>query len=55
MRQIIKTNEWGRTDVFEIVEAVPAGFKVWNIGDHAPAGYVPPFIRTLIPFSVAAI
>lgn len=41
MAQVIKTNEWGRTDVFEIVDAVPAGFFVWPIGEHAPAGYVP--------------
>lgn len=41
MAQIVKTNEWGRTDIFEIVDAVPAGFQVWNIGEHAPKGYVP--------------
>ena len=41
MAQVVKTNEWGRTDVFEVVDAVPAGFFVWNVGEHAPAGYIP--------------
>ena len=40
MAEIIKDNGYGRTDRFEIVDAVPAGFFVWNIGEHAPAGYV---------------
>lgn len=41
MAEIVKDNGYGRTDHYEIVDAVPAGFFVWNIGEHAPAGYVP--------------
>ena len=41
MQTIKQTNKWGRTDVYEVVDSVPAGFMVWNIGEYAPAGYVP--------------
>ena len=41
MAEIIKDNGYGRTDHYEIVDAVPAGFFVWPIGKHAPEGYVP--------------
>jgi hypothetical protein len=29
------------TNVFEIVDKIPAGFSVWNIGDCMIPGYVP--------------
>ena len=41
MAESVKDNGYGRTDHYEIVDKVPAGFFVWNIGEHAPAGYVP--------------
>ena len=41
MAKIKMVREWGRVDAFEVVDAVPAGFFVWNIGSHAPSGYVP--------------
>ena len=30
-----------RTHTYEVVEKIPAGFFVWNIGRNAPAGYIP--------------
>lgn len=30
-----------KTDVYEIVEEVPVGYLVWNIGENAPEGYLP--------------
>lgn len=38
---IEKTDEWGNTSVYEVVDRVPNGYEVWNIGRHAPEGYVP--------------
>lgn len=33
------TNETGfPSNTFQIVSAVPAGYFIWNIGDHAPEG-----------------
>lgn len=29
------------TDVFEIVETVPLGYSIWNIGSNMPDGYLP--------------
>lgn len=29
------------THHFTIVDKVPAGYKVWNIGKHMPSGYIP--------------
>ena len=26
---------------YEIVDSIPAGYEIWNIGRHAPEGYVP--------------
>lgn len=31
----------GKTDTFEVVEAVPVGYTIWNIGKNAPEGYLP--------------
>ena len=28
-------------DRFEIVESVPLGYQIWNIGSNMPAGYLP--------------
>ena len=28
-------------DVFEIVDEVPIGYRIWNIGDNMAPGYVP--------------
>lgn len=32
---------FGKTDTYEIVEAVPGGYMIWNIGHCAPEGYLP--------------
>ena len=34
-------NGYGTTYVFEVVESVPQGFKIWNIGYHMVDGYIP--------------
>ena len=26
---------------FQVVDTIPAGYEVWNIGNHMPAGYIP--------------
>lgn len=26
---------------YEIVDEIPAGYLIWNIGEHAPEGYLP--------------
>ena len=28
-------------DIFEVVEHVPLGYSIWNIGENMPAGYLP--------------
>ena len=28
-------------NVYEVVDYIPLGYEVWNIGRHAPPGYVP--------------
>lgn len=28
-------------DVFEIVDTVPLGYSIWNIGHNMPDGYLP--------------
>lgn len=32
---------WGRVDVFEIVEAIPKGYSVWNIPLDDMCGFLP--------------
>ncbi|MCD7891633.1 MAG: hypothetical protein LUG26_07810 [Ruminococcus sp.] len=29
------------TDIFQIVDSVPPGYQIWNIGEHMPEGYLP--------------
>lgn len=29
------------TDTYEIVESIPVGYIIWNIGRNAPKGYLP--------------
>lgn len=31
---------YDRDHIAPVVDRIPAGFQVWNIGKHAPAGYV---------------
>ena len=40
MKKII-VNKAYRTDYFEVVEKIPHGFFVWNIGDNMTSGYLP--------------
>lgn len=45
---------------YEIVTHVPAGYEIWNIGDHAPEGYLPlcqvkPGTYEIIPETLKAI
>lgn len=37
MKQYIKSE----MDMFEIVDSVPAGYEIWNIGTNMPDGYLP--------------
>ena len=34
-------NGYGITWKFEVVESVPKGFRIWNIGKHMIDGYLP--------------
>ena len=40
---ILKTTVAGRNDtrIFEIVDHVPSGYTIWNIGKHMTDGYLP--------------
>ena len=40
-RETITHTANGKTDTYEIVEAVPRGYMIWNIGSNAPEGYLP--------------
>ena len=40
-----------KTDVFEIVEKIPAGFFVWNIGENMGTHEYIPFCQNLYPGS----
>lgn len=31
----------GVTNTYEIVDYIPCGYKIWNIGRNAPEGYLP--------------
>ena len=33
----------GRTHTFEVVDFIPYGYHIWNIGRNAPEGYLPIF------------
>lgn len=37
---IITHTSCNTTHSYEVVEKIPAGFFVWNIGRNAPAGYI---------------
>jgi len=37
----ITVEKFGRKDVFEVVDKIPAGYVVWNIGDNMVDGYLP--------------
>lgn len=38
---IKKNNDYGTTYIFEVVEKIPAGFEVWNIGEIGGGEYIP--------------
>lgn len=40
MEQLIQKDQYG-TFIYEIVDEIPLGYMIWNIGSHAPAGYLP--------------
>lgn len=38
----IEHTVFGKTDVYEVVDEVPLGYVIWNIGpNNAPQGYIP--------------
>lgn len=38
----IEHTVFGKTDVYEIVDEVPLGYIIWNVGpENAPQGYIP--------------
>ena len=42
MEKIKAINNWGVEYIFEVVDSIPKGFMVWNIGDMlGDNGYVP--------------
>lgn len=41
IHSIITYNLCGRKDVWEVIDKVPSGWILWNIGANAPEGYVP--------------
>ncbi len=38
---IAKNNGYGTTYIFEVVEKIPKGFEVWNIGEIGGGEYIP--------------
>lgn len=38
---IIHQDFWGDRKKYWIVDAVPKGYMIWNIGSHAPEGFIP--------------
>ena len=38
---IKKDNGYGKTYIFEVVEKIPSGFEVWNIGEIGNGEYIP--------------
>ena len=41
MKTIEHVTNFGRTDIFEVVESVPRGYQIWNIGKNMIDGYLP--------------
>ena len=41
MKELIVKNLVGETNVFEIVESIPKGYMLWNIGSNMKADYLP--------------
>lgn len=40
--RMIEHTVFGKTDVYEVVDEVPLGYVIWNIGpNNAPQGYIP--------------
>lgn len=37
MQEIIKNGD----NIFTVIDFVPVGYQIWNIGKNAPAGYLP--------------
>lgn len=50
MNETLKHNDY----IYTVVTEPPLGYEIWNIGDHAPEGYLP-FCRLSVfqPFSGA--
>lgn len=40
-KQFIESRSMFNTHRFEVVEKIPSGFFVWNIGDNMVEGYIP--------------
>lgn len=38
---LIQETKWGRIDNFEIVDSIPDGYIIWNIGRNMVDGYLP--------------
>lgn len=38
---IVHRSRFGDEHKFWIVDTVPVGYRIWNIGEHAPEGYIP--------------
>lgn len=38
---VFKVRAKGRTDCFEIVNEIPVGYSIWNIGMNMPEGWLP--------------
>ena len=41
MKTLEHKDRWGRVLIYEVVEKVPKGYKIWNIGDNMEPGYLP--------------
>lgn len=40
MNKTIIYNGYNQDYIVPVSDRIPAGFEVWNIGDHAPDGYI---------------
>ena len=38
---IVHQDRYGNIKKYMIVDFVPSGYQIWNIGEHAPEGFVP--------------
>lgn len=55
---IIINECFGRKDEFEVVNKIPGGYVIWNIGDNMNDGYLPVAIvrdNMVVPSSLKAI